>query len=134
MSSNLDDFFNTVPATKKDLVVVEPKAESVSKMQTVYAAALEAFQNQLDTADMVDPKYSARTMEIGAQFLKIALDAAQSESNREVKNKELEAGPAGKTVNNLNIITADRNSILQQILDADEPKVIPSEAKQITDE
>ena len=108
LNNPLDEFFKTTPVEKDEIVVVEPQAETTGKMQTVYGAAMETFKGQIEIANMVDPKYAARNAEVAAQFLKIALDAAQAEDKA---NKD--AGP--KTVNN-NLIVADRNDLLKQIL------------------
>ena len=112
MASNiinpLDEFFKTTPVEKAEVITAEPKAETTSKMQTVYVAALDTFKKQAELADMVDPKYAARNAEVAAQFLKIALDAAQAEDKA-----SKEAGP--KTVNQTMII-ADRNDLLKQML------------------
>lgn len=57
----------------------EKDAEDVEidgKIDTVYANAIETFQQQMQYAEIVEPRYAARNAEVAANYLNIALAAA----------------------------------------------------------
>lgn len=88
------------------------------QLDTIYAHALEAYETQAEMVDQVDPKFMARTAEVAAQYLKIALDSTNSKSNKFINKKKINASrgkmDAPGTVNN-NLIVADRNDILKAL-------------------
>lgn len=105
----LDSFFQTAPVVEREEVIcADIKAPPTEKIQNVYTSAMEVFRNQIELVQMIDPKYAARNAEVAAQFLKIALDAA----NAEAKSAQ---EPSARTVNN-NLIVTDRNELLKQLL------------------
>lgn len=122
----------TLPAmvAPSELVPVEapPKDEediAIDKnIDIVYDKALSAFNVQTEMVEIVDPRYSARTAEVAANYLNIALNAMAVKSK--VKGERARRGQAGfvpyangaKTVNN-NLIVADRNSILRMMMQDD---------------
>jgi hypothetical protein len=58
---------------------VEKDAEDIEidgKIDAVYDAALETFQNQMAYTEIVEPRYAARNAEVAASYLNIALNAA----------------------------------------------------------
>ena len=94
----------------------------------VYAAAMEAFQNQTAFIEVIDPKFAARNAEVAANYLNIALQAAVGRSRVKTDRKRANqtfipyGQPGGKTTNN--IVIADRNQILKMIsIDSDEKKL-----------
>ncbi len=102
------------------------------QLDEVYDIALQAFNTQNELTQSIDPRYSARNAEVGAQYLRIALDAAAQKSNKLINNKKLR-GSKGQsdienngTINN-NIIVADRNQILQMLNQANNKNVIDVE-------
>lgn len=102
------------------------------QLDEVYDIALQAFNTQNELTQTIDPRYSARNAEVGAQYLRIALDAAAQKSNKLINNKKLR-GSKGQsdienngTINN-NIIVADRNQILQMLNQANNKNVIDVE-------
>jgi len=91
----------------------------------VYDKAIQAFEQQAEMIEIVDPRYAARTAEVAATYLNIALNAmavkSRTKSDRIKRNQAFvpyNNGP--KTVNN-NLIVADRNSILKALRTDNEP-------------
>lgn len=106
-----------------DQTIPPPKdsedAEIFSKLDNIHLKAMEAFTNQTELIEIVDPKFAARNAEVAAQYLTAALNAVNLMSR--VKNDREKRRPAGQptgpsTVNNNNIIVTDRNSILKMLL------------------
>ncbi|MEM4260500.1 MAG: hypothetical protein QXG00_04645 [Candidatus Woesearchaeota archaeon] len=95
-------------------------------IDTVYDKALTAFNSQTEMVEIVDPRYAARTAEVAATYLNIALNAMAVKSK--VKSERARRGQAGfvpyansagaKTINN-NLIVADRNDILKMMIQDD---------------
>lgn len=105
----------------------EEDIEVDAKIDTVYAAAMEAFQTQTSFTEIIEPRYAARNAEVAANYLNIALQAANSRARIKTDRKKTAAfipfgGGGGKTTNNL--IVADRNDILRMIQVDDEKKKI----------
>lgn len=102
----------------------EEDKEVDAKIDTVYAAAMEAFQTQTSFTEIIEPRYAARNAEVAANYLNIALAAANSRARIKTDRKKTAAfipfGSGGKTTNNL--IVADRNDILRMIQVDDEKK------------
>jgi hypothetical protein len=99
----------------EDDVLVEQRIDEV------YDAAIGAFNNQMAYTEIIEPRYAARNAEVAANYLNIALAAANSRAKVKTDRKRANqqfvpyAQPGGKTTNNL--IVADRNSILKMMLD-----------------
>lgn len=96
------------------------------KLDEVYDIALSTFQQQTAYTEIIEPRYAARNAEVAANYLNIALAAANSKAK--VKTDRKRANQAfvpfaqqNKTTNNL--IVADRNSILK-MLDMDGDKKV----------
>lgn len=106
-------------------VVKDEEDVAIDKnIDTVYDKALSAFNQQTEMVEIVDPRYAARTAEVAANYLNIALNAMAVKSK--VKGERHRRGGSGfipyangaKTVNN-NLIVADRNSILRMMMQDD---------------
>jgi hypothetical protein len=101
-------------------------AQIDGQFDEVYNIALEAFNTQNELTQTIDPRYSARNAEVGAQYLKIALDAAGAKATKLINNKKLRGGKGGDIENNgtinTNIIVSDRNSLLKFLADANKIK------------
>ena len=82
-----------------------------TQLNTVYNAALETYQNQYELSQMADPKFAARSAEVGAQFLKIALDSVQT---RIALKKTSQVKQETNNVTNNNLIM-DRNDLLKML-------------------
>lgn len=88
------------------------------RLDEVYDVALKTFQDQSAYTEIIEPRYAARNAEVAANYLNIALAAANSRAK--VKSDRKRANQAfvpyangGKTTNN--IVIADRNQILKMI-------------------
>lgn len=107
-----------------DVVEIDDKRtdEQVSaELDTVYVAAMQAFETQTTAMVSDDPKFSARHGEVAAQFLKIALETTKARAGNNLANKKLRgaakqpaAAPSTVTNNNL-IIRGNREEILDKI-------------------
>lgn len=110
------------PQRNTELVVADEydhkDKEIEEQFQEVYDAAMDAYETQAADTETVEPKYRARNQEVAVQYLNTALNAAREKASmKQFKDKMLNdrkaAGP--KTVNN-NLVVADRNEILKQIM------------------
>lgn len=96
----------------------EEDIEVEKKIDNVYDAAMAAFNNQTAYIEVIEPRYAARNAEVAANYLNIALSAANSRAKVKVDRKRANAsfvpyGPGGKTTNNM--IFANREDILKMI-------------------
>lgn len=60
------------PAPEKD----DEDVEIDRKIDEVYTNAIDTFQQQMQYAEIVEPRYAARNAEVAANYLNIALNAA----------------------------------------------------------
>jgi hypothetical protein len=112
-----------IPQRNTELVVADEydrKDEEIEgQFQEVYDAAMDAYEQQVVDTETIEPKYRARNQEVAVQYLNTALNAAKEKSSlKQFKDKMLndrKAASGPKTVNN-NLVVADRNGILKQIL------------------
>ena len=85
----------------------------------VYERAISAFEEQVNNAAIVEPRYAARNMEVAKGFLDTALQAVQTKQKKvehtdkmDVLNKK--QGGAKNITNN--VLVADRNDVLKHIM------------------
>lgn len=96
------------------------------KIDEVYDAAMAAFNNQTAYTEIIEPRYAARNAEVAANYLNIALAAANSRAKVKTDRKRANqafvpyANSIGKTTNN--ILIANREEILKMITIDDKPK------------
>lgn len=87
------------------------------RIDEVYDMAMLTFQNQTAYTEIIEPRYAARNAEVAANYLNIALAAANSrakvKTDRKRANQVFIPHSPGKTTNNL--VIADRNDILKMI-------------------
>lgn len=99
----------TVPITydKKD-------SEIEDDLEEIRKSAYDAFEDQKDKSQEVESKYSARSAEVAAQFLKTALDAIREKSIIKQAKDRLRgvAGPKTVTGNNAPL---DRNKLIKDL-------------------
>ncbi len=118
---DLEEGTTVMPRTEKltDLVPAEEyddKDDEIDEQfQEVYDHALSAFEDQSAEAELVEGKYKARTMEVGAMLLNTALAAAKEKSAlKQHKDKNAVAkGKLGVKTTNNTLIVADRNTLLR---------------------
>lgn len=104
------------------------------KLNEVYDNAMTAFNTHASVVDGADPKFAARNGEVAAQFLKIALDSANSKIDAKYKRNKVRiargsAGVPNQVQNNL--IVADRNDVLKQLFKGDFEQTIDQEMKKL---
>ena len=112
---------------RQELAVVESYDEKDTEIegqfQEVYVLALDAFETQVQEAELVEAKYKARNQEVAAQFLNTALGAAKEKStHKQHKDRmmvDTRKAITPKTLNQ-NVIVADRNEILKTLMQKDD--------------
>jgi hypothetical protein len=96
------------------------------RIDEVYDSAIAAFQNQSAYLEVIEPRFAARNAEVAANYLNIALAAANSRAKVKTDRKRANApfvpfnNNGGKTVNNM--IVASREEMLRMITIDTEPK------------
>ena len=110
-----------IPPDIKD----EDDVETDKKIDAVYDAAMQTFQQQTAYTEIIEPRYAARNAEVAAQFLGIALNAAGMKAKVKSDRKRTNAAfiPYANNKNSQNIV-ADRNDILSMITVDTETKEI----------
>lgn len=89
------------------------------QFQEVYDAAMTAFETTSETVMQVEPKFRARNEEVAVQYLSTALNAAREKAllkqhKDKINVSKIKASTPGTL--NQNLIVADRNEILKEIL------------------
>lgn len=121
---------NMLPAVSAEAPVDHKDEDDVAiekRIDDVYEAAMNTFQQQQAYTEIVEPRYAARNAEVAANYLNIALAAANSRAKVKTDRKRANQAfvpyaQSNKTTNNL--VIADRNQILK-MLDMDgESKII----------
>lgn len=104
---------------KTDLVPHEPfdekDKELESQLQDLYDMALEAFENQQEDADGVDPRFRARNAEVAVQYLKTALEAVREKSLLKQHKDKVDVKRTGTS--NTNVLITDRNDLIRILRD-----------------
>ena len=126
----LEDVLDITPCTTVvEYKEVEPSAvvpmpsydakddEIEGKLEEIYAVAMGNVATIADEMERVEGKYKARIGEVTATMLNVALGAVREKTALKMHKDKLTpipgAGP--QTVNN-NLVVADRNEILQMLL------------------
>ena len=99
------------PKDEDDLLVEK-------RIDEVFDAAMDAFSTQNAYIEVIEPRYAARSAEVAAQYLNIALSAANSRAKVKTDRKRanqtfIPHGNGGK--NTTNVIVANREEILRMI-------------------
>jgi hypothetical protein len=126
--TNIDrDPYAAVPAS----AVAKPYEDDAEdkeingKIDEIYGAAMEAYQNQTAFVEILEPRYAARNAEVAANYLNTALNAVSLKAK--VKNEKRKVGQAGfipyanQTTNN--VVVADRNQLLRMMAEGKGPIV-----------
>ena len=123
---DIEENTTVVPYKKAstDLVLSEKYDQKDNELdgqfQEVYDAAFEAFENQSEEAELIDPKYKARNAEVAVQYLNTALQAAREKSNlKQHADKIVIASKKGPSTVNNNLIV-DRNELLRTLAQGDD--------------
>jgi hypothetical protein len=86
------------------------------KIDAVHDAAMQTFQNQMQYAEIIEPRYAARNAEVAATYLNIALNAAGMRAKVKADRKRSNSFvpySTGKTQNN--VVVASREDIMRMI-------------------
>lgn len=114
---------NVVAATPMVDVKDEDDVLVEQRIDAVFEAAMDAFETQTSYLDIIEPRYAARNAEVAANYLNIALQAANSRAKTKTDRKRanqtfIPHGSGNKTTNN--VIMANREDILKMMtLDQD---------------
>lgn len=143
LTNPLDELFETATTgietddyqqvTEKDMVptdvvpVAEKDEEDVEidvKIDTVYTEAIDTFRQQMQYAEIVEPRYAARNAEVAANYLNIALGAAGMRAKVKSDRKKTNAFVpyAGKNPNGA--VVASLDDIMKIISVDAETKVV----------
>lgn len=105
----------------------EDDIENDKRFDDVYTAAMETFQNQMAYTEIIEPRYAARNAEVAANFLNLALAAANSKAKVKNDRKRVNTfipGANGTQKVTNNTIVATREEILRMIsVDAETKEV-----------
>lgn len=91
--------------------------------------AEEAYDDIMDLAMQVEPKYSARMMEVAGQMMNAAISAKSAKIDKKLKMVELQikkygidkknGDVTGQTVEAQGVLITDRNSLLEKLKNMD---------------
>jgi hypothetical protein len=101
--------------------------EVTEKINSIFDAAMEAYQNQTAYVEILEPRYAARNAEVANSYLNTALSAVSLKAKVKNEKKKL-ASPGGfipfgnNTTNN--VVVADRNELLRMINDRKNKTII----------
>lgn len=111
---------DVVPVAEKD----EEDVEIDGKIDTVYTEAIDTFRQQMQYAEIVEPRYAARNAEVAANYLNIALSAAGMRAKVKSDRKKTNAFVpyAGKNPNGA--VVASLDDIMKIISVDAETKVV----------
>ena len=145
ITNPLDELFNTLPndldeadayeaVTEGELATLQG-AEAVpekddedveidNKIDTVYTAALDAFNNLNAHMEVIEPRYAARTAEVSANYLNIALNAASVRAKVKGDRKKNAAFVPFSNNKTSGAVVASREDIMRMIsIDAEMKKL-----------
>ena len=122
------DDMELIPVEESDIVeqsnLTEPDQEIRDDITELYDRAIQAFDDNDENIESLDPKYVSRAMEVNRQYLDTALSAIKLKQQQKehadrmelelTKIKTKNSSKTGDTINNT-LIVADRNEILKRI-------------------
>jgi hypothetical protein len=128
--STMVEYEEIAPTETEDHITYDQKDDEIEdQFQTIYDAAMDAYETQTEDTKDIDPKYRARNAEVSANYLNTALSAAKEKANLK-KHKDTLSGKKNSndssgTTNNLMVM--DRETILGMLnSDTKEEKIIES--------
>ncbi|WP_407305443.1 hypothetical protein [Acinetobacter sp.] len=86
-----------------------------AKIDAVYDAALETFQQQTEYTQIIEPRYAARNAEVAATYLSIALNAAATRAKVKGERKRQAAFVPYANKNSSSVVVASREEIMRMI-------------------
>ena len=86
------------------------------KIDEIYSTALDAYNNQTSMVEFIEPRYAARTAEVAATYLNIALQAVNSKARIKTDRKRSNQFiPYANGKSTTNVIVANREQVLSMI-------------------
>lgn len=86
------------------------------QLATIYGYAIDAFEQQTQMVQEVEPKFAARNAEVAAQYLNIALNSINTRAT--IRNNKLKLKADGsQSAEGSSAIMADRNELLRMMRD-----------------
>ena len=89
--------------------------ENDARIDAVYNAALDAFTQQTQYQEIIEPRYAARNAEVAANYLTIALNAAATKARVRGDRKKQSAFVPYTNNKASNVVVASREDILRMI-------------------
>ena len=89
--------------------------ENDARIDAVYNAALDAFTQQTQYQEIIEPRYAARNAEVAANYLTIALNAAATKARVRGDRKKQSAFVSYTNNKASNVVVASREDILRMI-------------------
>ena len=151
--SNLEKTLDIAPIEEEDekSLPIEAEEKLPAKWQSfdlensvedVHERAMEAFEEQVNNASIVEPRYAARNMEVAKGFLDTALEAAKLVQKDRVDEAKVAIARArfnlpqvaGDLVQNKTVIIADRNEIIKALREGKPRNDFRKETKIVIDE
>lgn len=102
-----------------DSIDEQEDQELATQTNTIFNYAMEAYEQQSATIQTIDPKYAARTAEVAAQYLNIALNAVNVRGNNRDRREKRKGTPSQNAEQINNIIVTDRNELLKLMRSGD---------------
>jgi hypothetical protein len=144
----IENFFNLPTSEKEEKeethseivpnVIYDEKDDQVEGLlANIHDIALNTHDKIMDDLDGMEAKYSARTYEVAANYLNIALNAADKRVKlKEHKDKLVKASGKAASVKNItnNTITLTTAELIKQIKAENAESVIDVEAVEIKNE
>jgi len=107
----------------KDLTkVVDTNDDNIdvdTALVDLYTRAIDAFEEQVNNASIVEPRFAARNMEVAKGLLDSAMEAIKLRQRKEEHADKIDIarnkkdGPRNQTNN---ILVADRNDVLREMM------------------
>lgn len=134
----LEDIFNIEPGSTYDIARIDDDNEMIAvpeqavaptyqddaedkdineKIESIFEAAMDAYENQTALTEIVEPRYAARNAEVAAQYLNTALNAtALKARTKNDKRRSSQFVPFNNTnISGSNVVVASRNEILEML-------------------
>lgn len=122
---DIENEYGAVEVQKNQAVTAEPApdikdADDIQieqKIDEVYEAAITAFNQQNAYTEIIEPRYAARNAEVAANYLSIALNAANSRAKVKTDRKRANQAfvPYTNSKSTTNVLVASREEILKMI-------------------
>ena len=109
--SELNALAETPAAPEKD----EEDVIIDEKIDKVYELALDAFNTQTEYQEIIEPRYAARNAEVAANYLSIALSAANSRAKIKGDRKRNQTFVPFNNTGKEGVIVASREEIMRSI-------------------